>query len=347
MQDIDGKAEKVPNHIDSKARSSFRKCNQVPNSCLSMAESCTTPAPSTNAPCNRETPKSLQRSSIVSPGDAFWNEAIQVADELFAPVDKVSVHIAKGISHIEGQSGRTADNGSKSIEDDLVFRHLELNATVGSIQNNAKDSTRLPAVDLHNDVSPLPVKHFDFSFVKNLEGSGQHQRNLVNKKDVCIVSNEFPDCSSLNRRNFQSSNSLTRCKSLIDKQLNSEVKVKKSFPMPLDVFENASDLDVRNDKGSLLSQKKGTKIIDVHTLENEIKSSIGGCCRFDEADTPSSSRPLDDCLQLSNWLPSEICKIYRKRGISKLYSWQVVTEPLVAVSCLCVIYMKTLWDAPI
>lgn len=338
MQVIDGKAEKEPDQVDINSYSSFRKCNKVPNSSLIMTENCNTPGLSTNAPCTRETPKSLRRSSIVSPGDAFWNEAIQVVDGLFAPEDEASVGIAKGADHIKDQSGRNAYNGSKSIEDDMVFRHLELNATVGSIENSTKDRARLPAVDLQKDVSPLPVRHFDFSFEKNLDESDKHQCILVSKKDDCLVRNGFPKCSSVNQRDFQSSSIVTRCKSLTDKQHNSEVKLKQSFPMPLEMDENASVLDVRDDKGSLLSQEKGTEIIDVHTLENEIKSSTGACCSFDEADTPSSSRPIDDCLQLSNWLPSEICNIYTKRGICKLYPWQVVTEPLLIASCLCIIH---------
>ena len=39
--------------------------------------------------------------------------------------------------------------------------------------------------------------------------------------------------------------------------------------------------------------------------------------------TPSSIMPNRDWLDLNSWLPSEVCSIYRKKGISKLYPWQV------------------------
>ncbi|VVB10640.1 unnamed protein product [Arabis nemorensis] len=43
----------------------------------------------------------------------------------------------------------------------------------------------------------------------------------------------------------------------------------------------------------------------------------------EESNTPSSSHRNKDGLSLSTWLPSEVCSVYNKKGISKLYPWQV------------------------
>ncbi|WZZ24164.1 hypothetical protein YC2023_007565 [Brassica napus] len=53
----------------------------------------------------------------------------------------------------------------------------------------------------------------------------------------------------------------------------------------------------------------------------------------EESQTPSSSHHRKDGLSLSTWLPSEVCSVYNKKGISKLYPWQaehleVLLEPL-------------------
>lgn len=50
---------------------------------------------------------------------------------------------------------------------------------------------------------------------------------------------------------------------------------------------------------------------------------LAGNHESNEASTPSSFVPLNDRLDLNSWLPPEICSIYRKKGISKLYPWQV------------------------
>ncbi|XP_074344440.1 helicase and polymerase-containing protein TEBICHI isoform X2 [Apium graveolens] len=62
--------------------------------------------------------------------------------------------------------------------------------------------------------------------------------------------------------------------------------------------------------------------ITYSTPNNEFKYS-NATHGFSEDNTPSSFLCHKDRLDIINWLPSEICNTYRKRGISKLYPWQV------------------------
>ncbi|XP_078170110.1 helicase and polymerase-containing protein TEBICHI-like [Carex rostrata] len=42
-----------------------------------------------------------------------------------------------------------------------------------------------------------------------------------------------------------------------------------------------------------------------------------------KSDSPTSSMNIKDQLKLSNWLPWELCSVYKKKGILQLYPWQV------------------------
>lgn len=196
---------------------SLRKCNQTPK---------------TNA-CAHETPRSMRGSSIFSPGEAFWNEAVQVADGLFAP--NLSVLAAQG------------NNGDRN--------YCEMkNLYIPKVGNNKPN-------DNDNEVSPLPVKHFDFLLEeKNTDESTQHRGN------------EQSDCGSVSYKGRQTA------------------------------------------KVGALSQ------YNVNAPESRTLVSNNVC---DEASTPSNFASLKDPLDLSNWLPSEICHIYKNKGISELYPWQV------------------------
>ena len=65
---------------------------------------------------------------------------------------------------------------------------------------------------------------------------------------------------------------------------------------------------------------------------NEAKKSIGND-ECNETTTPLSSVAIKDHLSLSSWLPLEICKIYKKRGIAELYQWQVYINICMIPNC--------------
>ncbi|XP_058200647.1 helicase and polymerase-containing protein TEBICHI isoform X1 [Rhododendron vialii] len=141
--------------------SSLRKCNTTLAASLYNTE-CDTPGLTTRA-CG--TPKSTRGSSIFSPGEAFWNEAIEVADGFLVTNDGILVPVAGELSiakkrsdikdtKILGSVG--GDDASNKILDEGASRVLgvEMNASMRSAGKHGNS--------LDEEASPLPVKHFSF-----------------------------------------------------------------------------------------------------------------------------------------------------------------------------------------
>ncbi|KAJ0555833.1 putative DNA-directed DNA polymerase [Helianthus annuus] len=212
-----------PSH-DEEHQTSLRKCNRTSTEVADMAL-CNTPSLTTVKVGGEETPQSMRGSSMFSPGDTFWKEAIQVADGM----SKANADLASS-----GQNGNSIDK----------------------------------------EVSPLPVKHFDFSC--------EDKRMVV---DAPIMSTPCNQVQSL-------------CKL---QDTNSSCVITK---------RRSDDISPPNDNRMSISPNTDIKSYNVNGL-NSVDN------------TPSSSLPPNDRLDISNWLPSEICKIYKRRGISKLYPWQV------------------------
>ncbi|CAL5359107.1 unnamed protein product [Camellia sinensis] len=272
-------------------QASLKKCSRTAAPSLS-ATGCDTPAITSRA---RETPKSTCRSSIFSPGEAFWNEAIEVADGLFAT--NIDREISTANMQCETNNSNNLRNAgcgilSNKILDEGASRvgGVELNASTGSTGKHGKD--------LDEEASPLPVKHFDFSFEdKNSDDlSADDTKGLVYRKGAQA------GCASVDNRSLQPANITTHSR------LNGAMQ------------QLTSGCDVADRKEGFLSQDNDT--IASSALEKEKRNCM--VFREDAGDsTPSSFEPLKDCLDLSFWLPSEICAIYKKKGISKLYPWQV------------------------
>ncbi|KAK9273993.1 hypothetical protein L1049_018807 [Liquidambar formosana] len=287
-------------------QASLRKCNRTPKSAINMTEFYT-PGPLAVNACARQTPQSLRRSTIFSPGEAFWNEAIQLADGLFASNDELSVKDAEEINIVKSQyevknscnlRNGNYENKSRELldEGDSRFQHLKISASLGSMGKHMKD--------LDKEVSPLPVKHFDFSHEdKNLDEKTPHHCSADNIKRVTHRGGELFECGSVNHKGPRPTNFLARCG-----------KAQKNGEMHQ--VQGTSPIDaVTNSKVDLLNQENDSVTSNAPTKE--------ATCECNEASTPSSFAPVKDRLDLGNWLPSEICSIYRSRGISELYPWQV------------------------
>ncbi|KAK6912693.1 hypothetical protein RJ641_022294 [Dillenia turbinata] len=148
---------------------SLRKCSKTPNS----AVKCHTPGSLTMQPFSHDTPRSTGGSSTFSPGESFWNEAIQVVDGLFSQTDNcVSRPVDElDMANFQFEEGASFDkrdgncNGKSKVmtqEDKSSIQLMEVTASAGTVERSARVSGK--------EVSPLPVKHFDFSFEdKNLD----------------------------------------------------------------------------------------------------------------------------------------------------------------------------------
>ncbi|KAK7293723.1 hypothetical protein RJT34_16596 [Clitoria ternatea] len=271
---------------------SFRKCSNTPKSSINMAECCT-PGSLIFKACVKETPKSTRGSSMFSPGEAFWNEAIQLADGLCVPMANDSSKVIEESKVMEDQlqeknscNLQNYDGKPRKISDQSKSRiwNSEVGTSFGCVGMHTKDSMK--------EAAGLPVKHIDFSIEdNNLEENTLQNGHADDLISLTCGAGKHHESGSIAGHAFEKMNIMQE-KTLVD----------------------ALNKKVSQDNVSLRS----------NSPHNEVRTMISAHAS-DEASTPSSrsSVSLDDHLDLNSWLPPEICSIYRKKGISKLYSWQV------------------------
>nr|CAD1822289.1 unnamed protein product [Ananas comosus var. bracteatus] len=302
---------------------SLRRCNNTPKSSLMKTGLC--------MPVYNETPKSAFRNSIISPGEEFWNAAIQVVDGIFAPDDKFGIKLLEDNSSVAA-AAHCSKSFYKSRNDDLEGRNMVATDCVKPIDEPAEETK----VSQHKNASPLPVKQLDFS------QDGENSRNRDLKKDEGGTRAVNPK-DNIKRIKFDGKPSASSSDSVLDSC--ESVSLFEISHQP----ENAPVLAVCEEKKVLTTQRningnKGGLV----TLGNDsnFKTNNGNLCvgplncvadehnigekvqirplsQGQEACTPTSSMPLYDRLKLASWLPPELCSIYMKKGISKLYPWQV------------------------
>lgn len=249
---------------------------------------CCTPGSMTAKELLQGTPASARGSSMFSPGEAFWSEAIQFADNLCVPSNHAAQNSEKAVSGgkhgmntlVNSENGNSNVKPEKFLEGDDQTEHTKLVASFGSVAKHAKDLTKK---------SSLPVKHFDFEDATNYHQVDNHD----DTRDKGM------DCSS----------------------------VMKSHQGKIHISEGVTEVQNVNTTHALIKRDLASnQDVDNHmsSLPNErAKHILGSSSRSHEASTSSSFLPLEDRLDLISWLPPEICSIYKKKGISKLYPWQV------------------------
>ncbi|XVE71071.1 hypothetical protein DITRI_Ditri10aG0120700 [Diplodiscus trichospermus] len=269
-------------------QASLRRCTTATKSVLNTIE-CSTPGSSIVRTCTHRTPQSMRGSSMFSPGEAFWNEAIEMADGLFSRSDILSVKVAEETNNPKSQceANNTDDLGnknvghkSKEIPDECESR-VKLKGIGASLESAMKQKK-----EIDREVSFLPVKHLDFSFEdKHLDGSLPH----IIQKD-----SEVTDCSVINYK----------------------------FPSTVNRLIDYDELRTAEEvQGEKLERASNDNTVSKSPAV-EAKKSMGND-ECNETTTPLSSVALKGQLRLTSWLPLEICKIYKKRGIAELYPWQV------------------------
>lgn len=247
----------------------------------------------------KETPKSTRGSSMFSPGEAFWDEAIQLADGLCAPrtcnsfeagehnnvaEDQVFEKSSCNLQNNEGKSSKILHQSQRRGE------NLERGTPLGLVGVHGKDSVK--------EGFGLPVKHFDFSFEDtNLDENSPQQRGAGNLVSITHEAHRQYEVGSVNSKSVNFTKNSSAVSTNADKTMN-EVQ----------------------EKASVYVRKK----INSSSVHDDIlTSNTARAHSSDESGTPSSNMLLNGRLDLNRWLPPEICSIYRKKGISKLYDWQV------------------------
>ncbi|XP_047322143.1 helicase and polymerase-containing protein TEBICHI [Impatiens glandulifera] len=245
---------------------SLRKCMKMTVSGFDMS-ACDTISPVGVAIESRVTPNSTRGSSLFSPGDSFWKEAIQVADGFATSNNFVSFEQSQ-INNANNIGSRVHMSGTGKL-----FYHDNSMASCTNIKGCS---------NLGKEASPLPVKHIDFSF---------EDRNIDGEIQTCATGNTL--------------NGFT-----ISEADQRERTTKKEL-------HDRLDMTIKN-----TTVKRESKIdITLGTPDISIKRVIAH--EYIEDGTPSSLAPLKVHLEINHWLPSELCMAYKKKGISKLYPWQV------------------------
>lgn len=277
----------------------LRKCVNTP---LSLnAAGFNTPGLLINKICPLETPKSSRGSSLFSPGETFWNEAIQVADGLLVPTDNCDSQEKPQTLKYNSEMTKSNALGDGVFDNSLSCMDGGANqalsggivSTVGGLTKHGKD--------LAKEVSPLPVRHFDFSIEeKNLDEEISPHKKI---RKCHILKDQEIQYSSLNNERVQTD---------FSQNIPSERNVNSNL---LDKQENTLEHDAGKKKVKLLTE-------DSNFVTSDGKLN-GLAFKNNQNSTPSSFAVVSDHLDLNYWLPSEICNIYKRRGISKLYPWQV------------------------
>ncbi|XP_019189918.1 PREDICTED: helicase and polymerase-containing protein TEBICHI isoform X1 [Ipomoea nil] len=272
---------------------SLRKCNNVP-----VAEATESLTPGLSATKHvADTPSSGHRTSIFSPGETFWNEAIQVADGLFAGNKKVSYQVTKETEALNTRHEILSSNNLKNGGCDN-----KSNKIIEGIADKVSGVGMVPAIvpirkigkELDKEVSPLPVKHFDFAL----------EDKIFSQSKNCQI------LSGQQARHVSATNQYVH-------STCNEAQVNESS---LEENVGTSKYAASKSKVEVFVQDNGSPMFNTPT---ERSGDIKAISESSEDDTPSSFALQKDRLDLSNWLPPEICSVYKKKGISKLYTWQV------------------------
>ncbi|XP_042440198.1 helicase and polymerase-containing protein TEBICHI-like [Zingiber officinale] len=296
---------------------SLRRCSATPIASNTNVRHCRE-----GRPCNTEgpsgTPKSAVRNSMFSPGEEFWCEAIQVADCLLPAVTKPSnlpcsrneisdnKLVADGSSFmvpqnknvLNGIGEMTSKNCSKTFEKILPenITALRLNQT--------------------NSVSPLPVKHFDFSHEDGL------QQCVAEKTKVSIIfSIQAANDNGVNHEFLHHSPDPEQEKDISSVPNGSSYANENSC-------QTGADCNLAVSKGKCVSSTHDNSSPSGNAHDSSKKEETNQKVSVSDGNhkgsgTPSSFMLPKYSLQLHSWLPSEVCSIYMKKSISKLYPWQV------------------------
>lgn len=282
--------------------------------------------------------------SMFSPGDAFWNEAIKAVDGILVPTseelllrpcrvrkqksscaapNKAPDGITRNLVNQVSINPGTEDT-MKDVQDlQLCFpEDIREGDSAGVLVLDSNGSTKADKGDKFSevDISPVPVRCFDFTCenslleksigelqnqdishkVKLLDSSLEKPSDMKNHKvhmEVDVVPEEHKVCQPME---------------MVEQSKGDMSGISSPFDINIDVTTSTSQNRDMVSK-CLYNTNKSSLPKDAYTLaerEMEVGSTV-------------TSSAQHYSLELSTWLPPEICVMYGKKGVTKLYPWQV------------------------
>ncbi|XP_020585718.1 helicase and polymerase-containing protein TEBICHI [Phalaenopsis equestris] len=252
-----------------------------------------------------ETPKSVSRSSKFSPGEEFWNEAIQVADGLIIPFERllessqISINERSCKIFLKDASSCVAPQNSEYLCN-LDIVKSEAQNVAGNAIMKSEEIKMLPIQQ--NAMSPLTVRHFDFIHEENNNDKNSDQGGHVDSDSVNDQKVHDNSCESEAFRKVFDKKQNRNNTRMLNGKLRQPVPDFAKYVGNVGRSANSSHVGLTN----------------ISALHENMDAQV----QHEENNTPATSISLRDNLLLSNWLPSELVGVYSKKGITKLYPWQ-------------------------
>ncbi|KAI5071714.1 hypothetical protein GOP47_0013965 [Adiantum capillus-veneris] len=277
-------------------------------------------------------------TSLFSPGDEFWDEAISLVDGLVS--NKVDGASNSSVTVVDGRQSNFSPNvgtchampsyklpdaakgnvlqrekgmivncSDKKVHEETVLNPecrdtplphasdpLVVNNTYGRVSYNLQDGS---------EVSPLPVRRFDFS---NSPDKVDDVKNLLTDKNPSGLPVENVNGVAL-------TSSMPMKAELSPKDSGGSVAEELAGKLEKTATKGHGEKSKMQDKvetGSIIYQFVGTMEKSKPTIEGAAPA----------VSLPISVTP-ESKSNLSDWLPGPISSVYAKKGLMKLYPWQV------------------------
>lgn len=310
--------------------------------------------------------------SMFSPGDEFWNEAIQVVDDLLAPTEGGNHGISLDHHHVERSGNRMLSparstatgsiaEGTELKQSDAAGRGEgktyfgEVKARCAGFKLNPLDPmnpcNEAPQVTL--DVqSPLPVRHFNF----NSQGSPVEERKApLDSSHRMYITLESRAQSDQNEAQINgamcrlSTSEITERESVPrdvqDAKLQNEALLKPRFVEACSLPEQTDrclDAEIISNKQHHSSRRALGDVSD--EVRSDVVSSESRTHVSEVSEPPDESKVQEQtppvltkpgsaslsskpALDLTDWLPATVAAVYKRKGVTQLYPWQVLSEP--------------------
>jgi len=299
-------------------------------------------------------------SSMFSPGDTFWDEAIEAVDGLFLPIGppkqssigksflssaERAAYAVDGRTHNERDEAAdtTEDVGAKLCQDASEKRTAETSVVNldGMTSNDRVFDKRLDELD----ISPLPVRRFSFTCQNSPPSKCIVKLEAEEISNFSPVTVQLPlgeepldvkDVISADQATTGASIDVigvsTKIQVGIDPQPKAEAVAVAVAPVRIHGTSTTLEPAPSTSAEPLTS---GQICAYAHPSAGNKSEAIeaGVIVPIREVNEPAliSSSLKNTSVELSDWLPPEACVMYAKKGLKRLYPWQVFLFTVLSI----------------